>query len=235
MNIRKRGSIRYLSTDDKKPSIDLSCKYFSRDDKKSSIDVSSKSNNRNDGIITRLTNAYKKRSVQHADNQRWDQAIADLNEVLKLAPKQSNVLMDRAVLYHRKGDHAKAVSEMTEIIKTERYPHDAYLNRGTVYFNIGELNKAIADYSEVIRLYQGLTPLTYYRRAEAYLKKGDCGSALADANAAIKLDSIYAEAYECRGRIHEKLGDKVRAAEDFQKAKSLLEQEAETAETLPVP
>lgn len=142
--------------------------------------------------------------------------------------------MDRAVLYHRKGDHAKAISEMTEIIKKERYPHDAYLNRGTVYLNIGELDKAIADYSEVIRLYQGSTPLTYYRRAETYLKKGDCDSALADTNAAIKLDSTYAEAYECRGRIYEKLGDKVYATEAFQKAKSLLEQDAETAETLPV-
>ncbi len=174
-----------------------------------------------DEITPRLIDAYVGRAAERTGRGKLDGAITDLTEALRLDPKRPTTLLDRGELYHRIGEHKRAVADFTEVIHSERYPCVGYLDRGIALLDSGNADAAIADFTEAIRLNRYTPFEAYCRRAEALLKKGDLAAALKDADAAIRVNPKYADAYQCRGRIHEKMGEKARAESDFAQARRL--------------
>jgi tetratricopeptide (TPR) repeat protein len=119
------------------------------------------------------------------------------------------------------GQHKKAAADFSEVVRLDRDGREAYLNRGVALLDGGDTDAAIADFTEAINRDRYTPFAAYCRRAEAFLKKGDLKAASQDADAALRVNPNYADAYRCRGRIREKMGQQAKAAADFAQAKRL--------------
>jgi len=143
---------------------------------------------------------YYKRGNTNARNGKYDLAIADYTEALRLSPNNSKVKFGAANL-----DASKA-----------------YLARGFAYNKKGNHDLAVKDYTEVIRLDPNDAG-AYNARAwtYAYHLKTNFDRAIADATQAIKLSPANANCYDTRGWAYLGKGDNNKANDDFLKALQL--------------
>jgi len=92
--------------------------------------------------IKRMKKHYT-RAVAHYKKRRWGEAMAELEEVLKLEPKhkQSKALMNR-------------IEEKIWLTAQEerKKKMDEYYNAGLIYFKNGKYEKAIAEFEKVLKL-----------------------------------------------------------------------------------
>jgi lipoprotein NlpI len=120
-----------------------------------------------------------------ADN--YDEAIADFDRTLKLAPKNAAAFSARGDLKQAKGDNAGAIADYDRCIELEPKNAGAYYGRGATKQNEGDNEGAIADYNHCIEL-EPANAAAYNGRASSEMFKGDDDGALADYNRAIELD-----------------------------------------------
>ena len=121
--------------------------------------------------------------------KRTDQALAALNNALKLKPNGAGALelksklaadfYDRGADYLDEKDYTRAIIEYTKAIELDPGYINAYLDRGVVYYGRGEYDQAIANYTQVINL-NSLDPLAYYNLGLVYNAKGDYDGAIAN-------------------------------------------------------
>jgi|GEM_PF-787949 len=83
------------------------------------------------------------RAVAYYKKRRWEEAMAELEEVLKLEPK-----------HKQSGDLMKRIEEKIWLTAQEgrKKMMDEYYNAGLIYFGKGEYEKAIAEFEKVLRL-----------------------------------------------------------------------------------
>lgn len=111
-----------------------------------------------------------------------DDAIRDLDQAIRLAPKL-------AKLYNHRGQYLsypffeKAIADFSEAIRLDPAYAVAWNNRGEVYKQIGRNDEAIRDFTEAIRLaprYMHPMYNPYEQRAQAKEAIGDAKGAAAD-------------------------------------------------------
>ena len=51
------------------------------------------------------------------DNGKYDKALADFNEVIRLDPKDAKAYHNRGIAYEKKGDKAKAEADLEQAKK----------------------------------------------------------------------------------------------------------------------
>ncbi len=90
-----------------------------------------------------------KRTDAYLLTGKYDKAIADCVEAIRLDPKNGEAYYYRGHAYGKKGDRDKAIADYSEAI---RLNIGAYRERGYAYQEKGDLEKAIADYSEAVRV-----------------------------------------------------------------------------------
>jgi tetratricopeptide (TPR) repeat protein len=83
------------------------------------------------------------------------QSVADLNETIRLDPKDAIAHHNRGLAYKNKGDYDRAIADYNEAIRLDPEYALAYNNRGVAYLLKGDHDRAIADYNEAIRLDPG--------------------------------------------------------------------------------
>lgn len=83
------------------------------------------------------------RAVAYYKKRRWEEAMAELEEVLKLEPQ-----------HKQSGDLMKRIEEKIWLTAQEgrKKMMDEYYNAGLAYFQNGEYEKAIAEFEKVLRL-----------------------------------------------------------------------------------
>jgi len=129
--------------------------------------------------------------------EELDEAIADLNEALKLDSKNASALVERARVWMEKGELNQAIADLSRAIKFEPGDADAYVLRGASFFDEEEYEKAIADFDEAINL--GSESSDVFRlEGLAFYFLGDYLSALRGANLAVMLEPENAWALHCR-------------------------------------
>ncbi len=136
--------------------------------------------------------AYFARGVAYADSGRFDKAIADYNEVVRMHPNYAPAYYGRGAAYANQGQYDKEIADCTKAIHLDRKYVAAYYGRGVAYGYKGEYDKEIADCTMAIRLDPKYS-LAYYCRGWAYDKKGRYDEAIADYTEAIRLQPQYAE------------------------------------------
>jgi tetratricopeptide (TPR) repeat protein len=82
------------------------------------------------------------------DNEK---AISDLNETIRLNPKDATAYYNRSSVYAEKGDNDKAISDLNEAILLDPKDAQAYYFRGVIFKDIGENTKAQKDFEEAKR------------------------------------------------------------------------------------
>lgn len=112
-------------------------------------------------------------------------AIADYDQLLKLAPQFADVYGSRARAYRALGKFNESLSDYT--VQIARNPRDAraYDNRGDTYYVLGQYDLAIADYSVAIDADKEFS-YAYFDRGKAYEAKQETDLAIKDYVEAIK-------------------------------------------------
>jgi tetratricopeptide (TPR) repeat protein len=135
-----------------------------------------------------LLRAYVQRArlyIRRGDN--WNQAIADLEEALRLDPKNVEALSLHGVLTFNRSDPARALAEMNDAIRLD--PKSAVARNSIGFFHNakGDYDRALAEINEAIRLAPKFG-YAYKNRGMIYENKGEFDKALADFRMALNLD-----------------------------------------------
>jgi len=194
----------------------------------------------------RLANAYCNRGHGLTEQRHFHDAIADLNEAIRIAPSHAcaynnrgrayafkrdfdrAIKLDptlaiaygnRAYIFYQMRDTTHAIADYTMQIKLKPDVL-AYINRGNAYRDSEQLDRAAADYGEVIRIAPE-DARGWRNRGLIRLFQGDNKSGIADYDKALQYDSTDADSWNNRGQAKIRLGDKPGAIADLKKALEL--------------
>src|SRR6266516_6113682 len=99
-----------------------------------------------------LAVAYQQRGFASARDQKFEEAIADFNEALKIKSNDSRIYEQRAAVEMKLRDYDKALADYSEAIKLK--PNEVrYLNyRAYIYEVKDDVQNAMVDAEKVLKL-----------------------------------------------------------------------------------
>lgn len=162
--------------------------------------------------------AYFNRARAHADRNEHDQAVADLDQALRLDPDNAMAYGLRGAIHGRKDELAAAIADFGRAIALNPKDTDALMNRGTAHERNGEYLRAIEDYDRAIAQaprHAGAWGGRCWSRAVAAVA---LESALADCTRAMELDKADANHLNSRGFVHFRLRHFELAIRDYDAA-----------------
>ena len=132
--------------------------------------------------------AYTHRAVAEQELGDITSAIADLGELLRLAP-DAVTFNNRGRIWTYLGEYDKAIADFGEAIRLAPTLAASYLNRGNVWGGgKQDYDQAIADFTESIRLDPACAALAYSNRANAWCGKKQYDKAIEDFDQSLRLD-----------------------------------------------
>ena len=123
----------------------------------------------------------------------YDKAIADLNEAVRLDPKDNDAHFDRGWVFLDQKKYPEAVAEFDQAIQLKPEDSKNFRERGKAWAFQGEHTQAAADLSQAIKL-NPKDSESYSYRGWAWKKMREFAKALADLDEAIRLDANDANA-----------------------------------------
>lgn len=178
-------------------------------------------------------NIYGLRGYVFFMQDRYEQAISDYSEAIKLHPGKVIYYVRRAASYDAIGQYKQAASDWTEAIKIgvpEEHEAIVYYARGSTYVQLEQDDEAIRDLTKVIQL-SPTSPLAFralYKRGITYNIQNKWALAIADFSEAMKLDLTRDQREMVtllRGQAYSGLGQTSAAIADFTEVIRLEERE----------
>jgi len=74
--------------------------------------------------------------------------VADLDQVIKLAPKNVYAHYNKGNIYMLQGDYTSAINSYSNAIQLKPDLAEAYYNRGLMYLRMGNKELGVADLSK---------------------------------------------------------------------------------------
>src|SRR5262249_7753342 len=112
------------------------------------------------------------RGRAYIEKGRFDEAITDFTDAIKLNANYTDAYAGRGDAYRRKGDKDNALADYDRAIGLNPQLGYAYLTRGGVDVAKAELSKALDDYKRAIELSPN-DPYAFLGRGNAYSLLGD--------------------------------------------------------------
>ncbi len=144
--------------------------------------------------------AWSRRGVANRYAGKPDLALKDLEEAVRLAPKDADLVGIRGMMHWANKDLDGAIADYTTAVKLDPIYAVGLRNRGMAWNAKGELDKAIADYTESARVAPHYAP-AFHDRSAIWRAKGEPRKAVADLNEAVRLDARYAAAMSDLARL----------------------------------
>ncbi|MDX2107722.1 MAG: tetratricopeptide repeat protein [Candidatus Melainabacteria bacterium] len=163
---------------------------------------------------------------------RYKDAIADYTRYLELAPDDPEnylVYYNRGVSYSALQEYDNAIADFDKALEQKVDYAAAFNGRSEAYLSRaaeGDFEKALSDANQTISL-AGKEAANYILRAKVYSAQGNSEAAFSDINKAIEMDSSPQNYCE-RGRIFYNNGQYDKAIQDYDKALSILPNDANT-------
>jgi Flp pilus assembly protein TadD len=88
---------------------------------------------------------YIDQGVAHLEAGKFDQALGDFNEALKLKPNDPALYDYRGIAYRAQGQDDKALADFNRAMELEPRFARAYRNRAMIYFDRSDFDKSVAD------------------------------------------------------------------------------------------
>ncbi len=168
-----------------------------------------------------ISNAYAQRAViKVLYNADYDAALVDMNEALRLDPKEISYYFNRARIKYHQEDLQGAMEDYDYILQLDPGNTMTYYNRGLLRMQVGERNKAISDFSAVIQA----EPDNYfaiYNRGVLYDRIGSYGKAISDFDKVLEEYPDFAIGFYARREAKRKSGDRKGGGQDFMTAMNL--------------
>jgi tetratricopeptide (TPR) repeat protein len=99
-----------------------------------------------------LAIAYQQRAFSYANDQRFQDALNDLNEAIKINPRDARAYEQRAAVEMRINDYDKALADYGEAIKADPGEIRYHLYRGYIYEMRGDLQNAMAETDAALKI-----------------------------------------------------------------------------------
>lgn len=165
-----------------------------------------------------LAKAYTYRGFSYLKKSRYDRAIEDFNQAIRLDPDNAWAYANRGNAYFNTREFDRALQDYDEALRLNPVGYATlFYGRGAIYRGRGELNLAIAQFDEAIRL-QPDFPEAFRNRGNAYFDNGQFSLAVEDYGQALRLRPDYQSALVNRGDAYAAKGQYDRAIEDYGKA-----------------
>lgn len=99
-----------------------------------------------------LAAARNNRGGAYHAQRRYDLALADFDEALRLNPKLANAWTGRGAVHAAQRNFARAISDHTRAIELNPQHNDAYYNRALAHQGAGDIGSAIADFRKSLEV-----------------------------------------------------------------------------------
>jgi tetratricopeptide (TPR) repeat protein len=189
--------------------------------------------------------AYFNRATAYAMRGDFDRAIADLNDAERydaVRPEpdywRAMTFLARANLYAIRRQYDPALADFEQALRLDPSRAEIYVRRGQVWLAKHEPDRAISDFTEALRrdigdvsFYSGVgltlrdsrrtrdrtlhDSAAHLGRGQAYLLKKDPAAALAEFDAAIRINPANAVLFAQRGLTRQERGDVDGAIADY--------------------
>jgi tetratricopeptide (TPR) repeat protein len=124
------------------------------------------------GPATKLATAFNNRGVAYRLKGKYDQALEDFDQSIRLNPSSPKHYNNRGIIYRIRHDYDRAIADYSEAIWLKSDFPAAFYNRAVAYFYQREYERALADLEVVLR-FDKSNALALYARGMTLLKKGD--------------------------------------------------------------
>jgi tetratricopeptide (TPR) repeat protein len=132
---------------------------------------------------------------------RYDLAIRDYAETLRLDPSSSKAKVGRGQAFLAKKDYQTAMEDFNDVLRQDPESVTAYACRGICYLGLARYAEAIAELSQAIRR-EPDKALWYAKRASAYVHTRQYQPCLADLERAVQLDPKNVAYHGHRGEVY---------------------------------
>ncbi|HHH42017.1 MAG TPA: tetratricopeptide repeat protein [Chloroflexi bacterium] len=134
------------------------------------------------------------RGVALLDQGQYEEALAELEKALELAPEDANVHANLGTAYANLGRTEEAIAEWQEAIRLNPDHYLAHYNLGVVYNDLGQTEEAIAELQEAIRVNPDYAP-AHRELGLAYAEMGREEEAIAEYQEALRVDPDNVEVH----------------------------------------
>lgn len=128
--------------------------------------------------ITRTADAYTGRGNAYTMSRQFTQAIADLNESIRLEPNDALHRYNRGVAHERNGDTADALADYTSALSIDPRYANALGNRGNLRIGQGDFTNGLADLNAALAIRE--SAIDVHNRGHAYADQRDYTRAIVD-------------------------------------------------------
>jgi tetratricopeptide (TPR) repeat protein len=142
-----------------------------------------------------LAQIFYDAGMDYFHRKKYDEAMTEFNEAIKLNPNFFNAYNDRGNLHYSKREYDEAIADFNKAIKINPNRQVVYYNRGNANLYAQYYEDAIADYNKAIELDSGFA-YAYNARGYTYHLKGDFDHAIADYEKALRYLPSLNEASE---------------------------------------
>jgi tetratricopeptide (TPR) repeat protein len=157
------------------------------------------------------------RAVVRCENDDLEPAFADVEQSLRLAPKDVPALLERAYLRQWRREPKQALADVNQAIALAPQNAYAYLERAVFGYNSKDYDNCLRDLDQAARLGSRSAVISICRGL-IHLDKADNKTAVADFNEAIKIDPKHPDAYAGLALVYLRHGETKKALAVFDRA-----------------
>jgi tetratricopeptide (TPR) repeat protein len=97
--------------------------------------------------------------IENSQKGKYDQALQDFNQALKLKPRDPALLTYRGVVYYAKGQSDQAMKDFNQALEIDPKFGRAYYQRGMIYENQEKYALAVAEMKKAKSLGWNVDPV----------------------------------------------------------------------------
>jgi tetratricopeptide (TPR) repeat protein len=148
---------------------------------------------------------------------KYEEAIRELKEALRLNPYYIEVHNNLGVTYDRMGRHEEAVNELKEALKLNPDYTEAHCNLGNIYARSGRYEEAAGELQEALRINPELA-IAHNNLGNIYALQKRNEEAIQEFKEALRINPDYAPAHNNLGNAYAEAGRHEDAIREFQEA-----------------
>ena len=143
--------------------------------------------------------------------------MQDFNQAITVNPNDAAAYLGRGNLLRSENDFNDALADLNQAIRLNPEGAQAYHARGLIYQRQGNDVQAITDFNNAIDR-DPFAGAPYQARGQSLMATGKYEAAIEDFNAALNVDANNSEAWAGLGFCYEKLDNRAKAIESYQRA-----------------